>query len=68
MAKDYNIRTQCPFCKEFHNIPATLKQVEEYNSPNRKKIQHIFPELSCAEREMLISGCCPECWDKYMNF
>lgn len=65
---NYTIRTQCPFCQKIHEIPATLKQVLELNSPNRRHIQEIFPELSAQEREMIISGTCPECWDKYMMF
>lgn len=65
MTKDYSIRTQCPFCKEYHDIPATSKQIQDFQYSD-KKVQEIFPELSCTEREMLISGCCPDCWDKYM--
>ena len=65
MTKDYNIHIQCPFCKEYHDISATLQQFQDFQHSD-KKIQEIFPELSCAEREMLISGCCPDCWDKYM--
>ncbi len=27
-------------------------------------IQDAMPRLSVNDREMLISGCCPKCWDK----
>jgi hypothetical protein len=29
-----------------------------------KKIQHALPELSADQREMLMSGICPVCWDE----
>lgn len=67
MNKDYTIRTECPFCFKIHNTPATIEQVLELDSPNRRPIQEIFPELTPAEREIIISGTCPDCWNKYMN-
>ena len=33
-------------------------------SKNEELIQDICPELSADEREMLITGICPKCWDE----
>lgn len=66
--KDHMIFVTCPMCGEQIGIPVTEEQFNEYYSPNRRHIQDIFPELNPEIREMLISGCCPECWDKYMMF
>lgn len=56
--------TQCPFCNELTEHKVTKKQLEEFSKPNRKLIQEIFPEMPAEEREQLISGICPTCWNK----
>lgn len=55
--------TTCPFCgREF--------EVEVYESDylawevGDALAQDVFPYLSADEREMLISGICPSCWEK----
>ena len=53
----------CHFCDKKYELEITQKQLDEYNSPNRRHIQDIFPELSPDMRELLISGMYPECWD-----
>lgn len=61
--KKINMVIECQECnKEFYfNITAT--QYQTYIA-RTGYIQDIFPELNPAEREMFISGICPECWDK----
>jgi hypothetical protein len=39
-------------------LPADLQKFSE-----GKHAQSAFPYLSAAEREFLISGICPNCWD-----
>ena len=56
-----SIAVECPFCGcvNFINVP-----FEGYNAwKNGELIQNAMPELSADEREMLISGICPDCWD-----
>lgn len=55
------IETRCPFCGQTH-------EVEVYESDYMGwelldvPAQRAFPYLSADDREMLISGICPECW------
>ena len=42
--------------KHTRNYNMSPQQIALYTSPNRPNIQHIFPELSKADREFLISG------------
>lgn len=44
------------------DVPVTEAQLAELESPNRRMIQEIFPDLSAGEREFLISGITPEKW------
>ena len=60
----YRIVTTCPNCLEDHHVgPFSADQIDQYRA-DEQKIQHIFPEMSADDRERLISGCCPECWDE----
>lgn len=59
--KEFRITTACPFCGEVHNI--WVNEVD-YNAWFEGELaQDAFPYLSADEREMLISGICPTCWD-----
>ena len=53
--------TACPFCGKAHEV---LVNEEDYlNWDDGELVQNAFPYLSADEREMLISGICPTCWD-----
>jgi hypothetical protein len=43
-------------------IPMTEQQVKDYNA-GEKAIQHIFPELTPAQREFILNGITQEEWD-----
>ena len=59
------IVTQCPMCGEHHQIYVNLEDWHEYKyHTTRRHIQEIFPYLSNAEREMLMTGICPKCFDE----
>ena len=60
----YPVKVKCVLCKKEHTILVNREDWDLYNSPNRPYIQDIFPYLSSAERELLISGMCNECFDK----
>jgi hypothetical protein len=56
-----NIPTTCPQCNKITNVEMTIDQHYKWVN-NIGHIQHIFPEKSMDERELLISGICGECW------
>lgn len=60
----YPVKVRCVICKEEHTILVNREDWDMYNSSNRPHIQDIFPYLSPADREMLISGVCDSCWKK----
>ena len=66
----YTIETRCPFCRKAHTVQVHGKahtvQVhgKDYRAwQNGKHAQDAFPYLSANERELLISGIYPSCWD-----
>lgn len=62
MIKPVGIECVCPFCGKVNVIV-----VDEYDYlawENGALAQDVFSYLSADEREMLISGICPQCWEK----
>jgi len=56
------ISTCCPFCGKENNV--TVNSIDFEAWENGALIQDVMPYLSADEREALISGICPSCWDK----
>ena len=56
--------TRCPICGKQHKVLVREEDWELYNSPDRPHVQDIFPYLSPAERELLITGIDDECFNK----
>lgn len=54
--------TRCPFCGKGHEIE--VNEIDYLDWQDGEHAQNAFPYLSANEREMLISGICPDCWDK----
>lgn len=54
--------TYCPFCGKAHEIE--VNEIDYLDWQDGEHAQNAFPYLSADEREMLISGICPTCWDK----
>lgn len=61
-SKEISILTQCPFCGKSHNVEVNLIDLCDWQ--DGLNIADAFPYLPASEREMLISGICPKCWDK----
>lgn len=57
------VKTKCPFCHKYHLVEVDIKDFYAWHD-GEKLVQDAFPYLSANEREMLISGICPTCWDK----
>lgn len=52
----------CIMCGKQHSLEVSNQgYVAWYSGMN---IQDAFPELSADDRELLMTGTCPECWDK----
>jgi hypothetical protein len=45
-------------------LNVTQAQIDELDSPNRRLIQQIFPNLTSAEREFVKTGYTQEDWDQ----
>ena len=58
------IETTCPICHEAHTV--MVYSDDFYAWKHGKNAQDAFGYLSAEEREMLISGICPSCWDEMM--
>jgi len=56
------IVTTCPFCGHANEVE--VNEMDYLDWQDGKMAQDAFPYLSADEREKLISGCCPQCWDK----
>lgn len=57
--------TRCPFCGRANEIE--VNEIDYFDWDDGVKAQDAFPYLSDNEREMLISGICPTCWDSWVS-
>lgn len=55
------LTTTCPECKSKNEIEAVEDDVKAWLAG--MKLQYAMPYLSPDQREMLISGICPTCWN-----
>ena len=51
----------CRLCGKVHSFVADFEGVVAWQSG--ELIQNALPEVSASDREFLISGICPNCWD-----
>jgi hypothetical protein len=56
------VETVCPFCGRVNEVDVYEEDLVAWVNGD-KLVQDAFPYLSADEREMLISGICPTCWD-----
>lgn len=57
------IECVCPFCGITHYIEVFENDYLAWEFDGMTA-QEAFPYLSANDREMLISGICPQCWEK----
>jgi hypothetical protein len=55
----------CPFCGKQSVLLVSYEGYLKYREG--AFIQDAFPTLSPDARELLISGTCPECWDRFLT-
>ena len=63
--KETTIVTRCPFCGHANFIE--VNEVDYWDWQDGILAQVAFPYLSAEEREMLISGVCPTCWNNILK-
>ncbi len=59
--KEVCVVTRCPFCGRGNEVE--VNENDYWDWQDGELAQIAFPYLSADEREMLISGICPTCWD-----
>lgn len=65
--RDYEIKVTCRHCKREFTLKVRVEDYLLFDMPNRPHIQDIFPYLTPAERELLLSNTCDECWKKMFS-
>ena len=63
MIRPIEIECTCPFCGQIHIVTVEEMDYRFWEAAD-VPAQKAFPYLSADEREMLISGICPTCWEK----
>lgn len=56
------IEKVCPRCHKLQIIEVDASQYNDWMAG--KNIQIAFPTLSADDREVLMSGICPKCWEE----
>ncbi len=59
------IKVVCPRCGKTFKIRVYPEDWSNYK--NGMLIQDALPYLSDSERELLMSGLCPDCWDELFD-
>ena len=57
------IITKCPMCQKEHEVLVHESDWNNYKQQNML-VHDAFPYLSAEDREMLVTGICPDCWNK----
>lgn len=65
--RNYEIEVSCRMCGETHTLKVRVEDYLLFDMPNRPYIQDIFPYLTPAERELLLSNTCDKCWKKMFS-
>lgn len=62
---EVTLTRKCPFCGKEHSV--TVKQEPLLLGMNALSagalVQDAFPSFNADEREFILTGICPECWD-----
>lgn len=64
MNNPITISVECRNCRRTVRLTVDHADWDEWNSPNRRHVQEVFPYLTASEREMFLSRICGECWDE----
>ena len=59
--KEVTIITACPLCGHANEVE--VNEDDYWDWQDGELVKNAFPYLAPSEREMLISGTCPKCWN-----
>lgn len=59
---EFEISVRCPMCGEYHSV--YVEKADYFSWVKGKSPQDAFPYLNADDREILISGICPSCWNE----
>jgi hypothetical protein len=55
----------CPFCGQVAIVTVDVAGLEKFLAGAR--LSEAFPRMPMDVREMFISGCCPDCWERHIK-
>jgi hypothetical protein len=58
------IQVTCVVCDKPKQLTVTSAQALELDRPDRRNIQEVLPDVPRAQRELLITGTCGDCWSE----
>ena len=58
----FEISIRCPICGKYHSVFVEKEDYHKWLEGN-SHVQDVFPYLKAEDREILISGVCPKCWN-----
>ncbi|GAA0935955.1 MULTISPECIES: hypothetical protein [Actinocorallia] len=61
-SRTIKVAKTCPECEAVHHVTVPKDGYERWRKG--EYIQHVMPELSADDRETLMTGICPPCWDR----
>ena len=64
MPQPFEYRRECIFCNKTCTIPNLDADRYARWKQGTENIQEVFPELTPAQRELLVSGVCEECFNQ----
>jgi hypothetical protein len=60
------VTKKCPNCLEEHSMMVDKNKYNRWRAG--EKVQMVWPEMTPAQREFLITGICSdECWNEYLG-
>ncbi len=65
MYAPWDIACRCPECNTLNFV--RVEKGDYYDWKRGTKIQVAFPYLNADQRELLMTGICPPCWDKMFS-
>ena len=62
IGKNGHIGVHCPQCGRITELPITEERLLSWDG--KERIQNYFTELTPSQRELILTGICPKCWDE----
>lgn len=65
MSNTINVVVFCPFCNDVAELEVSFEGFKQWKSG--ELLQQAMPEINADDRERLISGTCPKCWNSMFD-